>query len=100
MGEIETKLGELLKLERERQGKKLSVISENLRISEANLRAVEEGDMAAVPSEVYFKLFAKSYAEAIGIDYGATIEAIRASISSQNPCFTVSIRVILSAMIR
>ncbi len=82
MGELENKIGELLKLERERQGKKLSVIAENLRISEANLKAVEEGDTDAVPSDVYFRLFAKSYAEAIGIDYSATIEAIKEDIAA------------------
>jgi len=83
MGELETKIGELLKLERERQGKKLSIISENLRISETNLKSVEAGDVAAVPSEIYFNLFAKSYAEAIGIDYSATLDAIREDLAQQ-----------------
>lgn len=77
MNEIHKKLGNALRLERERQGTKLEDIAERLKISETSLRAIEEGDSSALPSEVYFGLFAKSYAESIGIDYGRTMEAIK-----------------------
>lgn len=81
MGELETKLGELLKLERERQQRRLEDIAEGLRISEDRLKAIERGDLEALPSEVYFGLFAKSYAETLGIDYSATVEAIKEDIA-------------------
>ena len=77
MSEVYKKLGNLLKLERERQKIELSKISEELKISEENLRSVEEGDLSSLPSELYFKLFAKSYSETLGIDYGKTVEAIQ-----------------------
>lgn len=77
MSEIHRKLGSLLKLERERQKVELAKISEELKISEENLEKVEEGDSKSLPSELYFNLFARSYAEILGIDFTATVEAIR-----------------------
>jgi cytoskeletal protein RodZ len=83
MGELETKLGSLLKGERERQGKKLADIAEALRISERHLQAIEEGDSESLPGPIYFGLFAKSYSESLGIDYNATSEAIKADIAER-----------------
>lgn len=77
MSELNKKLGDLLRLERERRGLKLDKISGELKIPEATLRALEDGDPSAMPSELYFKLFAKSYAEHLGIDYTRTLEAMR-----------------------
>ncbi|HQL25080.1 MAG TPA: DUF4115 domain-containing protein, partial [candidate division Zixibacteria bacterium] len=36
---------------------------------------------AALPSPVYFNLFAKTYAESLGIDYAATMDAIKADMT-------------------
>lgn len=77
MGEIETKFGELLQLERERQGIALGDLSTELKISEDSLISIEKGDAGALPSELYYKLFSKTYAERLGIDYAKTIDAIR-----------------------
>ncbi len=85
MGDLEQKLGELLKLERERQKKELEDIAETLRIAESSLLAVEAGDPDALPSPIYFGLFAKSYAEQLGIDYTATTEAIKEEIGVDRP---------------
>lgn len=80
MSELEKKLGALLRLERERQDIKLEDLVEDLRISESNLKCIEDGDVSTLPSEIYFGLFAKSYAEAIGVDYSATVQAIKEDI--------------------
>ncbi|MEW6049982.1 MAG: RodZ domain-containing protein [Candidatus Zixiibacteriota bacterium] len=77
MGEVHVKLGMLLKLERERRNLALADLSQELKISETNLQHIEDGNVAALPSELYFNLFGKSYAEALGIDFARTIEAIR-----------------------
>ena len=77
MSEINKKLGVLLKAERERQNISLEDLAEKLKLSEANLRAIEDGDASALPSELYFSLFSKTYSEAIGIDYSRTIDAIK-----------------------
>jgi len=77
MSKLHIKFGELLKLERERQGMTLTDVSNELKISEDALLSVEAGDASALPSELYFKMFTKSYAEHLGIDHGRTVEAIR-----------------------
>jgi transcriptional regulator with XRE-family HTH domain len=77
MGEIETKLGELLRLERERRGISLEDLSAQLKISEKNLQYIESGDVGALPSSLYFNLFSKSCCEALGIDHARTLEAIQ-----------------------
>ena len=77
MSESYVKFGALLKLERERRGAKLEVIASDLKIPIETLQYLEAGQQDAMPSELYFRLFAKSYAEYLGIDFTKTIEAIR-----------------------
>jgi len=80
MSELHVKIGKLLKLERERLGIPLDDLSTRLKISACNLEHIETGNLDALPSELYFNLFAKSYAEALSIDYAGTIEAIKEDI--------------------
>ena len=84
MGEVQKKLGYALRVERERRGLSLEDLSQQLKISESNLVAIEDGNPSALPGELYFKMFARSYAEALGIDYERTIEAIREELG-QSP---------------
>lgn len=80
MSDVRTKLGELLRFERERRKIVLEEIAGQLKITPANLEAIERGDAASLPSEIYFDLFSKSYAEALGIDYPRTVRAIEESL--------------------
>jgi len=77
MSELDKKLGLAFKGERERRKLEIGELSDELKISVENLRAIENGDLDFLPSELYFKLFTKSYAERLGIDLIATIEAIK-----------------------
>ena len=77
MKEIHVKLGEVLKLERERRKIAIEDASDQLKISQANLEYVENGEIEHAPSTLYFSMFAKSYAEFLGIDYNATLDAIK-----------------------
>lgn len=77
MNEIEKKIGDLLKSERVRRELSLEDLSEKLKITLANLESIEAGDKKSFPSELYFKLFSKSYSEYFGIDYERTHEAIK-----------------------
>lgn len=52
-------------------------MAQDLRIAEGHLLAIEAGDIGGVPSELYFKLFARSYSDALGLDYQKVIEMIR-----------------------
>ena len=80
MGEVERKLGAALQAERERRGIDLPSLSEELKISEAHLEAIERGDKSALPSELYYQLFTRTYATHLGIDVRATIEAIKETL--------------------
>jgi cytoskeletal protein RodZ len=77
MSESYIKFGALLKLERERRGAKLEVVSSDLKIPIDTLQYLEAGQQDALPSELYFRLFAKSYAEYLGVDFTKTLDAIR-----------------------
>lgn len=77
MNQLYGKFGELLKLERQRKGIKLEELSEQLKISETNLEHIEKGEVKSLPSLIYYNLFAKSFAEALGVDFERTIDAIR-----------------------
>lgn len=89
MGELHTILGRLLKAERERQNKSLADLATELKIAEGHLLAIEAGDLGGVPSELYFKLFARSYADALGIDYAKAIETIREDLREQEPVSSI-----------
>jgi transcriptional regulator with XRE-family HTH domain len=83
MKEVREKIGILLRKERKRQGISLEDISEQLKIIHAHLRCIENGETEDLPSELYFSLFAKSYAEFLGIDYSRTVEAINEEIDQE-----------------
>ena len=79
--ELRKKMGALLKLERERLAINRDELAEQLKIPASNLEQIEKGTSEGLPSDIYFELFAKSYAEAIGIDYAATSEAMKDEIN-------------------
>ena len=61
----------------------LEDLSAELKISEENLQAIEAGDPKALPSEPYYNLFAKSYSQYLGIDFTATMDAIKEEIGER-----------------
>lgn len=75
--ELYVKYGATLKAERERQQLDLEELAEQLKINLEHLEAIESGDIDSLPSELYFALFAKSYSEALGLDYARTMEAMK-----------------------
>ncbi|MFZ5981934.1 MAG: helix-turn-helix domain-containing protein [Candidatus Zixiibacteriota bacterium] len=77
MSEIYKKFGQALKLERENRNISLADLSDELKISEENLNQIENGEIDGLPSELYYNLFAKSYAKALGIDFNKTLDAIK-----------------------
>ncbi len=80
MSENLRKLGELFRMERERQSISLEDLATTLRVTPEKLSKIESGDTSDFPSQLYFKLFCKSYAEALGIDYTRTLDAINESL--------------------
>lgn len=62
------KIGEILANARQEQKKNLTDVAETTKIMAKYLEAVEAGNPAKLPSEAYFTLFARSYAQYLGID--------------------------------
>ena len=62
------KIGELLAASRRNQNKTLKAAAETTKIMATYLEAIESGDPGQLPSEPYFLLFARSYAQYLGID--------------------------------
>lgn len=71
------KIGHLLALERQRRDIEIDEVAADLKITAEHLGSIEAGDPTGLPSPLYFDLFAKSYAEYLGIDYAATVQAIK-----------------------
>lgn len=84
MGLVEQKIGELLKLERERRQMTIEELSTDLKIASENLDGIEKGDLSLLPTPVYYNLFTRTYCQALGIDYTRTMEAIKEEVAQEN----------------
>jgi len=67
-GEMLT-VGKLLQNERERQELTLEDIADRTKVHVKYLKAIEEEREDLFPGELYYELFTKSYAEALGLEY-------------------------------
>ena len=79
-----SELGTTLQTEREKRGLTLQDVAERLRISIHVLRALEVGDVDALPHKAYAKGFIRSYATLLGLA-SDEIEACVASLSGASP---------------
>ncbi|HHW14759.1 MAG TPA: helix-turn-helix domain-containing protein [Firmicutes bacterium] len=61
-------IGEVLRKERERQGRTLEEVHRATHITTRYLMALEEGAFEVIPGEVYLKGFLRRYAQFLGID--------------------------------
>ena len=69
------RLGETLRLARERKGITLDQASEDTRIREKFLRALEADDAQSLPGAVYTRGFLRNYGEYLGLDVDALVGA-------------------------
>jgi cytoskeletal protein RodZ len=70
-------VGADLRAARVRAGKELGDIARALRIGRAQLQAIEEGQFGDLPGTVYALGFVRSYAEHLGLDGAAVVEAFK-----------------------
>jgi cytoskeleton protein RodZ len=63
-----TSVGEILRTERETQGRGIAEIAEELCITRGYLRAIEEDDIKSLPGCFFYKSFVKQYATILGVD--------------------------------
>ncbi len=76
-------LGEVLRAERERQGVGLDQIEVATRIRAAQLRAIEEDRLEALPAEAYARAFVRDYADQLGMDADAAVHLFNDQWSRQ-----------------
>ncbi len=67
-------LGLILREAREAKGLSLAEVHERTRISSRYLEAIEEGNFAVLPGDVYIKGFLQNYADCVGLDGGIITE--------------------------
>ncbi len=63
-----SRLGEILRIQRERKGLTLDQAAADTRIREKFLKALEDGDYQSLPGAVYTKGFLRNYAEYLDLD--------------------------------
>jgi cytoskeleton protein RodZ len=80
-----TKLGELLKSEREQKGLSLHEIGMNLKINPKILKAIEDGDPANLPAKTFLRGFVKSYAQYLKLDVNHVLQMFQEEYGSARP---------------
>ncbi len=68
MGNYHIEIGKQLKARRLEQKKELKDIAKDTKVTEDYLEAIETGRIEIFPSAVYYNLFARSYAQELGMD--------------------------------
>ena len=78
-----TSAGRILRSARERQGRAVSEIADELCLTQQYLRAIEDDDVKNLPGTFFYKNFAKQYAAIVGVkeaEIRAGIEALAAAV--------------------
>jgi len=71
--------GQTLREERERQGVSLEAIAEGTKVSVRNLRALEDGNEAALPTGVFRRGIVQSYVRFLGLEEAPWMDRYAAS---------------------
>src|SRR5688572_29492880 len=80
-----TKLGELLKSEREQKGLSLHEIGMSLKINPKILKAIEDGDPQNLPAKTFLRGFVKSYAQYLRLDLNAMMQLFQEEYGAIRP---------------
>ena len=80
-----TSVGEILRTERESQGRAMAGIAEELCIAQRYLCALEEDDLKSLPGTFFYKSFVKQYIAVLGMDEKLLLPGIEAVIAAAEP---------------
>src|ERR1700733_9498159 len=75
-------VGRILRSARERQGREVAEIADELCLTQQYLRAIEEDDVKGLPGTFFYKNFVKQYAAIVGVreaEIRAGIETLTAA---------------------
>jgi cytoskeletal protein RodZ len=81
-------VGEKLRNARERQGLDLARVANETRISQRYLEAIERDDLSTLPSEFFYKSFAKQYAQTLGLETNEIEGDLQRSLEPVGPSET------------
>lgn len=79
------RIGEVLKRSRTRQGIEIAEVEERTKIRTKYLRALESEDWEVLPSPAYARGFLRTYAQLLGLDADALVDAYRRQVESELP---------------
>ena len=80
-----TSVGEILRRERQAQGREVPEIAEDLCITQRYLRAIEEDDIKSLPGTFFYKSFVKQYASLLGLDEEKLLAGVDALTAAEEP---------------
>ncbi|MFQ5606848.1 MAG: helix-turn-helix domain-containing protein [Candidatus Zixiibacteriota bacterium] len=66
--EYNQRIGQALRGAREAKGMSWAEVTRDCKLQEKFLQALEEGHTAQLPPHIYFRMFARTYAESLGLD--------------------------------
>ncbi|GMQ99449.1 MAG: hypothetical protein BMS9Abin18_0267 [Zetaproteobacteria bacterium] len=87
--QIQVRLGQQLQTARERREITIAEVSSRLRIREAYLKGLEDGDWSNLPEEVYVLGFLRQYAALLGENFHEDIEALKSGSYQLTKPFTM-----------
>ncbi len=80
-----TSVGEILRRERQAQGREMPEIAEDLCITQRYLRAIEEDDIKSLPGTFFYKSFVKQYALLLGLDEKQFLAGVDELTATEEP---------------
>lgn len=80
-----SKLGELLRSEREKRGLSLQEIGMSLKINPKILKAIEDGDQQNFPAKTFLRGFVKSYAQYLRLDVNSALQMFQEEYGNTRP---------------
>jgi cytoskeletal protein RodZ len=80
-----TSVGEILRKERQKLGRDLAEIAEELCITKCYLQAIEEDDLKRLPGAFFYKSFVKQYASHLGLDESKIHTGVEELAATEEP---------------
>ncbi len=74
--------GAMLRAARETAGLSIDALSQQLKLSPRQVKALEDGDYASLPGRTFVRGFVRNYARAVGIDPEAVLAAIPGAVEA------------------
>ena len=78
-------VGDILRNQREAQGKTVASLAQELCITKQYLQAIEADDVASLPGDFFYKSFVRQYATLLGLDPEPLLKGARELVAASKP---------------